>query len=417
MDEEATCLRKLTKYAAWNILNCPPHNPTSNGRHENGIKKREVDPLGHHEVRQVNFIKEEEIIEQIKRLNDEGRRMSEITNTLSSYQQDQLTALVDKIASENSEPPLEWSLAQLEISIVERVARCRPKAEKHKSKSSRAKPIKREEFNTVSMAVFLIRTPPKDLDVVRLYEHLQKIKLENLPTVPAPPPPSQRKQSGRAPAPPPPPPRRQRSQGRGTDTDERRDGQDPRARKVSQRSGQPNISGTTYKKCRTPRPRDSLESLSNESYHNSDGSVSYSYLDDVIPSPRARTRLHAHSKHKSHRRTMERDTVHSWDAAAFQAGFEKGAESRSAELPAMAAYMAERYGTAERILQPRVIKRIPVIEPRSVISYGPSEPRYFESSYFDDREIDAERLDIRREPLIWTNRRPFPPYNTSSVSW
>lgn len=362
MDEEATCLRKLTKYAAWNIRNCPPHNPTSNGRHGNGIKKREVDPLGHHEVRQVNFIKEEEIIEQIKRLNDEERRVSETTSTLSSYQQDQLTALVDKVASENSEPPLEWSLAQLEISIVERVARCRPEAEKRKSKSSRATPIKREEFNTVSMAVFLTRTPPKDLDVVRLYEHLQKIKLENLLTVPAPPPP---------------PPRRQRSQGRGTDTDERRDGQDPRARKVSQRSGQPNTSGTTHKKYRTPRPRDSFESLSHESYHIPDGSDSYYHFDDVIPSSKARTR-HAHSKHESHghHRTRERDTAHSRDSAAFQAGFEKGAESRSAELPVMAAYMAvkaaaeaERYGTAKRVL-PRVIKRIPVIEPRSVISYG-----------------------------------------------
>jgi len=107
---EATCLERLTTYAAWTIQNCPSRDPFDGffGKSAKGA------------VSQDTLVSEDLIIAQIKKLDDEGPSLAEAKNALSPYQLDQLKILLHNVASKEPERAFTWSLAHLEVEIVKR---------------------------------------------------------------------------------------------------------------------------------------------------------------------------------------------------------------------------------------------------------------------------------------------------------
>jgi len=152
--DDAACLKRLTTYSAFTIRKCPRCDPKKEGR---GTRARS------------EIIKEkwaqEDIIKQIKKLNDSRRSVADKKKALMPNQQVQVTTLVDNLASGERDDAFEWSLVQLDSFI------------KPESIFKRGKT--REMCETTTMTIYVKRSPRKDLYPVVLFQNIEKMKAES----------------------------------------------------------------------------------------------------------------------------------------------------------------------------------------------------------------------------------------------
>ncbi|PMD21856.1 hypothetical protein NA56DRAFT_624836 [Hyaloscypha hepaticicola] len=102
MDEKA-CLKKLTTYAAYTIRKCPPRDP----------KKERIGTWARVEIIEEHW-PQEDILKQIKKLGERGRSVADKTKVMATNMQNQITTLVDSLASGERDRAFEWSLVQLD---------------------------------------------------------------------------------------------------------------------------------------------------------------------------------------------------------------------------------------------------------------------------------------------------------------
>ncbi|KAK6584827.1 hypothetical protein PZA11_003051 [Diplocarpon coronariae] len=157
---EAACLEKLTSHAAFTIRKMPARDT------------KEKQTWARAEVVDEKWA-QEDIVKQIKKLNESNRTVAEKKSALAQYQQGQITSLLDDLGSREPEPAFQWSLTQLDRTerLVGRI---------------RA-PSKKSLYETVTMTVYVKRAPHRDINPIQLYHNLEKIKEERM----RPPPPPQ----------------------------------------------------------------------------------------------------------------------------------------------------------------------------------------------------------------------------------
>lgn len=161
MMNEADCLKKLTTYAAFTIRKCRPLNPDT----ESTWARAEITE---------ERLSQEVIAKQIKKLDDEDTHtVAEKKADLEMYQQGQVTTLIDSLASRETDRSFEWLLIQLD---------CIKKPIKNVSETR-----KRYQLGTITMSVYVSRTPLQSLNPVLLYQNLERANADAL----RPPPPPQ----------------------------------------------------------------------------------------------------------------------------------------------------------------------------------------------------------------------------------
>jgi len=143
----------------------------------------------------------EETLKQIKKLDKESKRtVTDKKIALATFQQGQITRLLDDLGSKEFDPNFEWSLVQIDPKI--------------KPVSSTRGTNKKSLYETVTMTVYVKRAPNRDLNAVQLYHNLERIKADRL-RPPPPPPPQQHQQPQPQQIRPPPPQQHQQQQGGG----------------------------------------------------------------------------------------------------------------------------------------------------------------------------------------------------------
>ncbi len=377
MDEKA-CLKKLTTYAAYTIRKCPPRNPEKERR---GTWARA-------EIIEEHW-PQEDILKQIKKLSESRRSLADKTKVLAPNMQNQITTLVDDLASRERDRAFEWSLVQLDT--VQKPVSLRGGK-------------KGGLYETVTMTAFAKRSPRKDLNPIILFENIERSKAERM----QPPPQHQA-----------PPPNNGPPQGFTQIIDLSKEGS-------GKGKGE---KGRSKSREKPSHKHDDSSSGDSSSDTDSGSGSSHTGSDSLLTSISSKSRGHRrHSSHdkkpfRSHSRHREpgRYYVDSRRAHSPEQHFH-GADAYGGVPrpyapdvprlvpaapvfdPVAAAYQAgkvdanaERFGTADRIVErpvERVIER--VIEPRPVISYGRMESRYAEPR-FDDRYVDDQR---RQEDLL-----------------
>jgi len=340
MDASA-CLKKLTTYAAYTIRKCPPW-------------EQEKPTWARSEVIEER-IAQDDLLKQVKKLEDKGKSVSDKRKALAPNQHGQITALIDDLAGKEGDPSFEWTLAQLD-SVQ------KPVNSKNQSRSR--KPL----YETVTMMAYLRRAPRKDLDPVVLYQQIEKKRMESMRPPPGPPPP-------------------------------------PIMQTSAVPSGALTIHGGDKKASKSRRPKKYIEgdAYSTDDSFDSDtdsGSSSdsvFSSNDTSISSKsRSRSRRHSHSRHRGpYRYSPPPERIRPYVPVRIPL------QSPPAFDPVTAAYQAgmadaeaERY-SFDRVVRPaeRVIER--VVEPRAVISYERVEAQFSEPVYAHARYMDDDLSTVR----------------------
>lgn len=370
---ESDCLKKLTTYAAYTVRKCPPSDPKKEGR---GTWARA-------EIIEERLA-QEDIIKQIKKLNDRGRSVTDKKKSLAHNMQGQITTLVDELASKEPDRAFEWSLVQLDT--VQKPVSLR---------GGRRGGL----YETVTMTAYFKRTPLKELNPVILYQNIEKMKADRMR---------------------PPPPPQAAPQGGGLPQGVQQIF--PVERKPSKNREQ------GRSKSREKKYHEHDDSSTGDSFSSdTDSHSSYTASDSMGTSISSKSRGHkrhghgrgafrSHSKNREPRRTIyleprAHSPVHHYDA--YGGSPRPYVPDVPRGLPAVAlptfdavaaAYQAgkadrdaETYGTAD-LARPveRVIER--VIEPRPVISYGRIEPQFAEYRRSEPLYVDPTYVDeLRRD--------------------
>lgn len=375
MDEKA-CLKKLTTYAAYTIRKCPPRDP----------KKERRGTWARAEIIEEHW-PQEDILKQVKKLGESRRSVADKTKVLAPNMQNQITTLVDGLASGERDRAFEWSLVQLDTVQ-------KPVSLRNGKKGGL--------YETVTMSVFVKRSPRKDLNPIILFENIERSKAERMQPPPQP-------QA---------PPNNGPPQGFTQIIDMSKEG----GGKGKGEKGRSKSREKQYHK-----HDDSSSGDSSSSDTDSGSGSSHTGSDSLLTSISSKSLGHrrhrshdkkpyrSHSRHREPRRYyVDSPRAHSpelhFHSADAYGGVPRPYVPDVPRLvpaapvfdPVAAAYQAgkddrdaERFGTADRIIErpvERVIER--VIEPRPVpvISYGRPEPRYAEPR-FDDRYVDDLRLE------------------------
>lgn len=367
--DESVCLKKLTTYSAYTIRKCPPRDP-----------KKGRGTWARAEVIEEN-LSQEEIIKQIKKLNEKGRSVGDKKKALAPNQQGQVTALITDLVSKETDKAFEWSLVQLD-SIVKPVS---------SKKGKRGGAL----YETVTMTIFAKRAPLKDLNPVILLQNIEKMKAESMRALKPPP-----QAGGKS----------------GTSHEaifelDRKSTKKP-AQGRSKKFNEDDYSSTD----------DSFDS-------DTDSLFSYgseSFVTSISSKSRSTSRRHSIGNLRSYSRHREFRTAYNTEQPGHPFSPDLHSEAFGASPrphvpddptimasasfdPVAAAYEAgkadfeaERHGTADRIFpQPveRVIGR--VVDPRPGGSYKSRETHYSETRY----DPDNRSLDDRRQDESFLRRR------------
>lgn len=164
MDESA-CLQKLTTYASFYLRKCPPRD----GRGRGTWARAEITE---------ERLTQEEIISQVKKLNDKGPSAPDKKKKMGHNMEAQVTTLLDNLASGERDGAFEWSLVQLDA--VEK-----PVSSRGVSLKEEAKDLFTE---TVRLTIYVKRCPRKDINPIVLFQTIERFKAEAMrsPPLPAP---------------------------------------------------------------------------------------------------------------------------------------------------------------------------------------------------------------------------------------
>ncbi|CZR57094.1 uncharacterized protein PAC_06983 [Phialocephala subalpina] len=418
---EADCLQKLTEYKAFSIRKVPALSP------------KEKPSWARAEVT-------EDIKKQVKKLGEKGKSIAEKRAALAQFQQGQVTALLDDLASKEFDRNFEWSLVQMD------------RIEKEVSSSRPGKKV----FETAVMILYVKRAPLPGLNAVMLFQNIEKRRMESLRP---PPPPEQQR-----PPPPPPHPEQRPPSAHGM----RPGGEGPMF-VTMEKGGHPKSPKSPRPRHRDRRYHDESDSGSSDSYDTASesGSEASSSLDTSISSRsderhrrrrNSRTATRSHSRHRPKPKYLLDDRIVSPEpgraseaygvphhphnphnphhqqppqrpyvpdvprmvpamdavASAYQAGKEDAMAERFGERiqspvspqPVIIERIIER-PPIERVIERPPIERI-VESPRAVVSYSRlperprfAEPRYVEERYVDDRDIRSQEDEflIRRREM------------------
>lgn len=402
---ESACLRKLTTYAVFTIQKVPGQDP-----------KKDKATWARAE-RNEERLEQVDILKQIKKLNERrgSRTVTEKKADLAPFQQGQINSLLDDQATEERDRNFEWSLAQLETKT-------RPISSREQSKSS-----KKTLYETVTMTVYLKRSPLKHLNPATLLQIIERNSADSLRPRP---PPNQQQQPQPQPQQQPPP------NGGG------RDGGPPGGGIIvmNGQNGQKGDKGPKGKASKIPAPkrgghrkRSHHSHSSRSDSHGSDFSDSESgsdagshgSFDTSISAESHRSRdarrysrgpIRSHSRHRPERRqTYLLDRPHS-PAQHFgeiprpfapevphapqasdpivHAAYQAGREDQRAEAVGFDRFPPRQVVVERPVVVERVIERQPVIEPRAVVSYGVAQPHRYDPRYYEDN------LDPRTEEYL-----------------
>ncbi|KAF8866798.1 hypothetical protein BDZ45DRAFT_173060 [Acephala macrosclerotiorum] len=412
---EADCLQKLTEYKAFSVRKVPALSP------------KEKPSWARAEVTE-DRLDQADIKKQIKKLGEKGKSVVEKRAALAQFQQGQVTALLDDLASKEFDRNFEWSLVQMD-RIEKEVPSLKPG---------------RRAFETTVMILYIKRAPLPGLNAVMLFQNIEKRRMESLRP---PPPPEQQR-----PPPPPPQPDQRPPSAHGP----RPGGEGPMFVTMS-KGGPPKSPKSPKPRQRDRRYHDESDSGSSGSYDTASesGSEASSSLDTSISSKsdernrqrrNSRTATRSHSRHRPkpkyllddrivspepgraseaygipHRMVPAMDAV----ASAYQAGKEDAMAERFGDRiqspvspqPVIIERIIER-PPIERVIERPPIERI-VESPRAVVSYSRlperprfAEPRYIEERYVDDRDIRSQedesiirRLEMEDEAFLRQERQ------------
>lgn len=434
---EADCLQKLTEYKAFSVRKVPALSP------------KEKPSWARAEVTE-DRLDQADIKKQIKKLGEKGKSIAEKRAALAQFQQGQVTALLDDLASKEFDRNFEWSLVQMN------------RIEKEVSSS---KPGRRA-YETAVMILYVKRAPLPGLNAVMLFQNIEKRRMESLRP---PPPPEQQR-------PPPPPPQPQQ---RPPSAQGGRPGGEGPVFVTMNKGGRPNTPKSPGPKHREKRYQDESDSGSSDSYdtESESGSEASSSMDTSISSKsdernrrrrNSRTATRSHSRHRPKPKYLLGDRIVSPEPGRASEAYgvphnphphphpqqqqqhhqqhqqqQQQQQQRPyvPDVPRMvptmdavaSAYqagkedaMAERYG--ERIQspvspQPMIIERIierppiervierPPIErivesPRALVSYSrlPERPRFAEARYIEERYIDDRDIRSQEDDFIIRRR-------------
>lgn len=179
MRDAASCRKELTTYQVYTIKKAIP-----NGREKPTWARSEV-------VQEK--IPKSEIVKDIKKLNEGRNSVADKKASLAPFMQGQIVNLIDDLSTREHDANFEWSLVQLDTK--RRVISKRP-----------------EKKETVTMTVYVSRTPLEGLDPIMLHQTLERNRIERLQAQNRPPPQQQQQQpqqpppQQQPPRPPPPPP-------------------------------------------------------------------------------------------------------------------------------------------------------------------------------------------------------------------
>ncbi|KUJ21892.1 uncharacterized protein LY89DRAFT_729388 [Mollisia scopiformis] len=407
---EADCLQKLTTYAAFSVRKVPALSP------------KERPSWARAEVTE-DRLDQADIKKQIKKLGEKGKTVAEKRAALAQFQQGQVTALLDDLASKETDRNFEWSLVQMD-----RI---------EKEVPSMMKPGKKA-IETVVMILYIKRAPLPGLNAVMMFQNIEKRRIDSLR--PPPPPPQQH--------PPPPPhdfrppsahgnkmggqeplfvdigkghqksPKMRHRDKRFHDRDDSSTGSSDSFDTLSDSESDASSSLDTSISARSNhgRRRNSRAATRSHSRHR----PKYS-LEDRRQSPERRPsdaygvphHPQQHHQQQGPQRPYVPDVprvVPAFDpiTSAYQAGKEDARaelgdriQSPVAPQPVIIERIIERPPIERVIEQPR-IERI-VESPRAVVSYArlPERPRYSEPRYAEERYVD----DIRSQEDEYLIRR------------
>ena len=331
---EEVCRKKLTTYTAITLRKQPPLD-----------SKKDKPTWAKTQVIEMHLA-QDDLVKQIKKLNEHGRSVTEKKAALSPFQLQQVTNLLDNKTAQEIDSNFEWSLAQLESKI---------KNLKHSNKAE-----------TISLTVYLKRAPFRDVSAMTVHAVLERQSKERNEMMLRPPlpPPLQ---------PPPMPPNAERLALKG-----------------------PFDIGKGARKHLPDDSSDSELSSDSESWSSGTRSTEYSSEDSH------RQRKYAgrsHSRHREHRKVYGR--IHSPERHPEPYGYQRPYEVARfvpAVDPVSVAYQAGKADAEAERLEKYPPRR--VLEPPTVISYG---PRLIEERYDDirPRRVIEERYDdIRPRRVI-----------------
>jgi hypothetical protein len=394
---ESACLKKLTTYAVFTIQKAPGQDP-----------KKDKATWARAEVNEER-LEQVDIVKKVKKLNESrSRTVTDKKAALAPFQQGQINNLLDDQATQERDRNFEWSLAQLET----------------KTRPVSLRTGRKGQYETVTMTVYLKRSPLKHLNPAMLLQAIERNIAESLRPRP---PPNHQQPPNNGGGPPP----GEIIKIDKVDKGDKGDKGDKADKGDKGGRGKPTKIPTPTKVRHRKRSHHSHSSRSDS--HGSDSYDSQSEsdagsrgsFDTSISAESHRSRdarrysrgpIRSHSRHRPERtrtyyldnrahspvqhfgeipRPFAPDVPHASQAmdpivhAAYQAGKE---DER-----------AERVGYDRLPPRPVVVERVierPVMEPRAVVSYGVAQPhRYPEPRYYDDNLIDPRSEDylIRRQ--------------------
>ncbi|KAF4621893.1 hypothetical protein G7Y89_g14452 [Cudoniella acicularis] len=143
-----TSRMNLTSYSLYTIKKTVPTNP------------REKSTWARAEVVEEKLVRSE-IISRIRKLNGGRESVGEKKASLQPFQQGQISSLLDDLATREHDPNFEYSLVQLDIKkrLISKV----PK-----------------KMETVSMSIYVSRTPLEGLDPIILEHNIERNRIERL---------------------------------------------------------------------------------------------------------------------------------------------------------------------------------------------------------------------------------------------
>jgi hypothetical protein len=407
--DDAACLKKLTTYDAYTIRKVP-------------VDTKEKPTWARAEITLESW-SQEEILKQIRRLNERRVTVAEKKQALANYQQGQVTSVMDQLKTTETDGNFEWTLVQLDSE------------KKTLGKDRKDKKTLKE---TTTITVYVKRAPRKDLNPSGLFNAIERMKIEKMNQMGKPPPQNGGGGGG----------------GGGGGDGGGGGGGDNKLPPGVQMISKPPKPKPDGRKGHSRRD-DRSSSSSAYSHSDSDGFSDYSSetdLDSMSTRSDRHSRRHSHhgrnrSRGHDDRRRDHRKKYYLDDRVVVEVAPEPRLRDPYPPRvyvpdvphadPVAAAYKAGQadanaqiFGVTERYPAPR-----PLIEPRAIVSYGrpdhvydripePRGPRYHDERYVDDfraREDDLlrrEREDEQREELRrrerdveeYIDRRPIGPY-------
>jgi hypothetical protein len=155
----AACIRRLTTYYVFTIQRVPVLDP-----------KKDKPMWVRVEIHGGERVTQEDIVKQVKKLNKGQKTVREKKEALATIQLAQVNSLLDDQASRERDLNFEWSLAQLDT--------------KTRPVSKRA--VKRGQYETISITIYLKRAPQKELNPIILLQNIERYKAESLRPRPTP---------------------------------------------------------------------------------------------------------------------------------------------------------------------------------------------------------------------------------------